>query len=245
MDLKITEQALKSFSDKDSRKPHYRKLYEQHEFLKAYAMHTDMRVQDNPKGAIGREDEWESHAAKQLAFLIGEGMQRTSRLLDIGCGVGRFARKVVPYLEPDRYTGVDISAAALEHAFALSEQEGWAVKRPRFLLIGDLLVDGQYDFMFAHSVFTHLPPQHIETIIRNAVPRLAPGGRFLFSYKAATKPQRTGLKQYSFPASYFASVASRHGLHAEPLSYMWPAHQSTMRLTHAVPDDDENDEGEE
>jgi SAM-dependent methyltransferase len=242
VDLKITEQVLKSFSDKDSRKPHYRELYETQDFLAAYAKHTDLRVAENPKGAIGREDEWESHGAKQLAFLLGEGLRRDSRLLDVGCGVGRGARRFVPFLDADRYTGIDISAAALEHALTLSEAEGWAAKRPRLLLNSDLDVDGVYDFIFAHSVFTHLPPQQIEIMIANAKHRLAPGGRFLFSYKAALKVQRSGLKQFQMPASFFASVASRNGLHAEPLSYVWPAHQRSMRLTHAAPAGDEDEE---
>ena len=246
MDLKITEQALKSFSDKDSRKPHYRALYEQHDFLTAYAKHTDMRVADNPKGAIGREDEWESHAAKQLAFLIGEGLRRDTHLLDIGCGVGRFARKVVPYLDEGCYTGVDISAAAIEHAMLLSEQEGWAIKRPRWLLKGDLDFAGTFGMAWAHSVLTHVPPQVIETLIRNAAKRLLPGCRFLFTYKQASTMRRTGLKQFCYNPSLFATIATRYGFKSEPLSYMFPAHQSTMRLTRLATDGDEDDdEGEE
>ena len=242
MDLTITPQIVKGFADKDSKVERFRSLYEQHDFLTAYAKHTDLRVADNPKGAIGREDEWEKHGALQLSFLIGEGMHRDCRLLDVGCGVGRGARRFVPFLNEDRYTGVDISAAALEHALVLSEQEGWAAKRPRFLLEPDLLVDGQYDFIFAHSVFTHLPPQQIEVMIRNAKPRLAPGGKFIFSYKSALKPHRSGLKQMQYPSSFFATLAARYGFYSEPLSYVWPAHQKTIRLTHAVQSDEDDDE---
>ena len=247
MDLKITDEVVRTFRDKDSAKPHYRALYEKHDFLTAYAAHTDLRVADNPKGAIGREDEWESHGNLQLHFLINEGMIPASRLLDVGCGVGRAARRFVPYLNDGHYVGVDISAAALEHALALSEQEGWAVKRPQWLLTSDLLVDGQFDFIWLHSVFTHLPPQQIKVMIRNAVPRLVSGGKMLFTYRKANtlQPKRTGLKQFAMPSSYLATVASRHGLHAKPLSFVFPAHQNTMRLTHAaadVGDDDDDDE---
>jgi SAM-dependent methyltransferase len=245
MDLTITPQIVKGFSDKDSKVARFRELYEKKPFLEAYAQHTDLRVADNPKGAIGREDEWETHASKQLAFLIGEGLRRDTWLLDIGCGVGRFARKVVPYLDEGCYTGVDISAAALEHAKMLSEQEGWDIKRPRWLLrLGD---EVQYGMAWAHSVFTHLPPQHIEEVIRNVAQRLPPGAKFLFTYKASKglTPVRTGLKQFATPASFFATVAARHGFKSEPLSYVFPAHQNTMRLTRLADDvDDDEDEDE-
>ena len=247
MDLKITDEIVRTFRDKDSAKSRFRELYEQKPFLEAYASHTDLRVADNPKGAIGREDEWESHGDLQLHFLIYEGLRRDSRLLDVGCGVGRFARKVVPFLEPHRYTGVDISAAALEHAFALSETEGWADKHPRFLLNGDLNIEGAFEMLWAHSVMTHLPAQHIETLVCNAAKLLHTGGRFLFTYKAATKPQRSGLKQFQYPSSYFATLAARHGFKSEPLTTVFPAHQNTMRLTRLADsaEDDADDEDDD
>ncbi len=245
MDLRITPDVLKNFADKDSRKPHFRELYEKHDFLTAYAKHTDMRVADNPKGAIGREDEWESHAAKQLAFLVGEGLRHDTWLLDVGCGVGRFARRVVPFLDEGCYTGVDISAGALEHALKLSEEEGWHVKRPRWILNGDLDIEGTYGMAWAHSVFTHVPPQVIETVIRNAAKRLPPGARFLFTYKQASTMRRTGLKQFCYNPSLFATIAGRYGFKSEPLSYVFPAHQNTMRLTRLAVDDDEADDDED
>ena len=245
MDLTITPQIVKGFADKDSKVERFRSLYEKHDFLTAYAKHTDMRVADNPKGAIGREDEWESHAAKQLAFLIGEGLRRDTWLLDIGCGVGRFARKVVPYLDEHCYTGVDISAAALEHALKLSEEEGWSAKRPRWILNGDLDFPGTYGMAWLHSVWTHLPPQQIELMVKNAAKLLPCGAKLLFTYKSSTQIRRTGLKQFCYVPSYFAAVASRHGFKSEPLSFVFPAHQSTMRLTRiaddAVDDDDEDE----
>jgi SAM-dependent methyltransferase len=245
VDLSITDKVVSLFRDKDSKKAHYRKLYEEHDFLTAYAKHTDMRVAENPKGAIGREDEWETHGKLQLDFLIREGLLPMHRLLDVGCGVGRFARKVVPFLRDGNYTGVDISAAALEQALLLSEREGWHAKHPRWLLTGDLLVDGMYDFIWAHSVFTHIAPQYIETVIRNAAPRMVRGGKFLFTFKRATTVQRSGLKQFQYPAAFFATIAARHGFYSEPLSYVFPAHQSTMRLTRLtdepVEDEDEDE----
>jgi len=237
MDLKITPANMRGWTDKDSKKEHFRVLYEQHDFLTAYAKHTDLRVAADPKWAIGRGDEWESHGREQFLFLIHEGLRCWYKFLDVGCGVGRLARTIVPFLEDSCYTGVDISPAALAHARELSAIEGWVAKNPRFLINSDLdLPDTQFDLLWAHSVFTHLPPQQIELMIANAAKVLKTGGKFLFTYKQARQAQRSGLKQFQYPPSYFATIAGRHGFHSEPLNYVFPAHQNTMRLTRLADD---------
>lgn len=234
-DLTLTPQVLATFTDKDSKEPRYRSLYEHHDFLSAYARHTDLRVAADPKGAIGRNDEWESHGEMQLAFLKEEGLKPSHRLLEVGCGVGRAARRLVPYLDVGNYTGVDISQACLEHTRLLSITEGWTVRQPMLLLNADLdiyfVVEPYFDFAWAHSVFTHLPDRQIEVMIGNAAKALRPGGRFLFTYKHADQPRRSGLKQFQYPFEFFAALAAAHRFEAEALPKIWPASQRTVRLT--------------
>lgn len=241
MDLKIDDKVVAGFRDKDSKKPHFRELYEKHPFLEAYARHTDLRMEADPKWAIGRGDEWESHGLQQLEFLKSEGLKPSHFLLDVGCGPGRAARRFVPYLDPARYVGVDISPRCLAYAEQLAVDEGWADRKPSFVLEGDLSftdagltpVDRaifRFDFIWAHSVFTHLPPQQIQTMIANASKLLMNGGKFLFTYKPADRPQRSGLKQFQFPWQFFASCAQSAGLICTPLDYLFPAHQRTIRL---------------
>lgn len=231
MDLKITDKVLAGFRDKDSKKARFRDLYLESDFLRAYAKHTDLRVQDDPQWAIGRGDEWESHGLEQLAFLQSEGLKPTHKLLDVGCGVGRAARRFVPYLDPGNYMGVDISTGALDYARELSVKEGWAARQPSFLMNAHLDLLMEFDFIWAHSVFTHLPAQQIERMIGNAAPMLPVGGKFLFTYKRADTPTRSGLKQFQYPLSFFASIAMANGMRCEELSKLFPAHQRTVRLT--------------
>jgi SAM-dependent methyltransferase len=99
VETELTEEVLSGFNDKASREDRFLRLYRENEYLTAYARHTDIRVADDPIWAIGRGDEWESHGLEQLSFLIDNGMRPKSRVLDLGCGVGRAARKIVPYLE--------------------------------------------------------------------------------------------------------------------------------------------------
>jgi len=234
MDLKITDAVVAKFKDKDSAKPRFRKLYEERPFLEAYAEHTNLRVKDNPKGAIGREDEWETHGKLQLEFMIKEGLRPHHTLLDVGCGVGRAARRFVPYLEAANYVGIDISQGALDYAIQLAADEGWEQKGPVFLINSDLagLEDhGPFNFIWAHSVMTHLPSQQVEVMIKNAATLLAENGRFAFTYKPGDKPKRTGLKQFAFDSAYLIALGEKAGLKGEAIPQQWPAGQRTIRLT--------------
>lgn len=227
--MELTAEAMESFTDKDSKVERFRRLYEESDFLTAYARHTDLRVQDDPKWAIGRGDEWETHGKMQLAFLKSEGMRPEHTLLDVGCGVGRAARKFVPFLRTGNYTGIDISTDALTHALKLSVEEGWSEKRPTFEANSDIDIDDEFDFIWAHSVFTHLPDWAIDKMIGNASTRLRKA--FVFTYKMAPAPRRSGLKQFQYPFEFFQELAVRHGLRAEKVKDMWPAGQRTIRLT--------------
>lgn len=229
MDLKITDDVVAGFKDKDSKVPKFRGLYEEHDFITAYSKHTDMRMEADPQWAIGRGDEWESHGLLQLEYLKEYGLTPRHYLLDIGCGPGRAARRFVPYLEQGRYTGIDISPKCVEYAKDLAAKEGWDAKAPQFILNADVDLDfGPFDFVWAHSVFTHLPPDQIEKMVGNIRDVMRDGGRFLFTYKRNEKPRRSGLKQFQYPDSYFVEVARKFSLSATPLKAVFPAGQHTF-----------------
>ena len=225
----LTDEMVLGFRDKDSKKERFRSLYEEHDFLTAYSKHTDLRVDDNPRGAIGREDEWDSHAIMQLHFLVELGLRPEHRLLDVGCGVGRAARSFVPYLDVGNYFGIDISPKALEYAIELSHTEGWSERKPTFWFNPHIELDEEFDFLWAHSVFTHLPGWQIEKMIHNAAKIVK--NKFAFTYKFADKLRRSGLKQFQQPPSFFEKIALSCGFGFEDHPKRWPAGQRTIVLT--------------
>lgn len=226
---------MDGWTDKDSKDPTYRALYERLPFVEAYAQHTDMRAARNgAEGAIGRADEWETHGVEQLEFLRSRGLLPSNTLLDLGCGSGRLARWAVPYLDHGRYLGLDISPAVLDHATRLSVVEGWAERLPRFFLGDGTLarireVGEDLDMVWAHSVVTHLPPE----LVRGLFAELAGMrfGQFLFTYKPAPEgARRSGLKQFQYHPMWLIAEAESAGLAAECLGRVWPAKQRTMRV---------------
>jgi SAM-dependent methyltransferase len=222
------------FTDKDSKRPEYRELYEKHDFITAYAKHTDMRIaKDGPELAIGAkrdgQQDWDKHGKMQLEFLIDRGLKPHNFLLDFGCGTGRLAVKAVPYLDSHRYVGVDISARAIESCLAHNLEKG-ACFAPS--LDGRLPQTGwPRDFIWSHSVITHLPPDVVHQLFSDLA--TLEFGQFFFTYKEAKQTQRSGLKQFQYPKAWLANTAKLYGLKAEADPMEWPAGQKTMVVRRA------------
>lgn len=193
----ITDEELAAMPPKSVRYPEEVKLYREHDFLTAYALHTDKRIRETgAQAAIGGGDNWEIHGDLQRDFLIKRGLRCSHRFLDVGCGTGRLARKIVPHLEEQNYYGVDISESAISAAWALAIKEGWALQEPLFIR-GDIPLEiGPVDFAWAFSVFIHLPFHICVDVMRRVAAVLKADGQFLFSYAPEPHSWRSGLKQF-------------------------------------------------
>jgi SAM-dependent methyltransferase len=225
----ITDAELAQLSDKSSRNREIVKLYREHDFLKAYGLHTDLRVKEEPHQAIGGL--WDEYGALQRDFLIARGLRPNHRLLDLGCGTGRLARAIVPYLDACHYTGFDISMGALEYARQLSTVEGWADKSPDFVSSEGRVTASGFDFIWAFSVMIHLPSDIAASLIKFALSRLADGGRLFFSYVRTERPDntRTGLKQFKHPLSFYQKVADELG--CPLIEVPWPGRQRILEMS--------------
>lgn len=221
----MPELDVAQFTDKSSRDPEVAELYREHDFLTAYGAHTDLRVKQDPHQAIGGL--WEEYGILQRDFLIAQGLRPNHRLLDVGCGTGRLARMIVPYLDAGHYVGIDISLEALCYAMFLSRTEGWGSKNPRFSVRTSHLY-GPFDFAWAFSVFIHLPSDIVSSMMSDVAQCLAPGGKFFFSYVPTDLADntRTGLKQFKHPLSFYEGVARDLGYSLSEVE--WPGRQRIL-----------------
>lgn len=204
----ITDEEMESISPKSLKDPEVVDLYRRYPFMEAYARHTDLRVaKDGYKGAVGGAHDWERHGDLQLAFLK-ERIQRDDSILEVGCGTGRLARKLVPYLMPDRYYGVDISSAAIEAAGRMMAAEGIM---GGFTLSTDW-PEGYFDKVWAFSVIVHLPLDEVVRLFARVRELMHYQSKFWFSYVAEAKEERTGLKQFRHTAVNVWDACLRSGL---------------------------------
>lgn len=194
--MKLTDDELAAMPDKAKRDADVLAIYREHDFAAAYGMHTDKRIAENGyKAAVGSGENWELHGDLQLGFLRAAGLQPSHRLLEIGCGTGRLARKVVPYLMPGRYTGVDLSHGAIQAATTLALDEGWYARHP-LLLCGDVPGGQAFDFVWSFSVVIHIPYDMFVDVLRRTAAVMHRESRFYFSYVPETVALRSGVKQF-------------------------------------------------
>lgn len=142
--------------------------------------------------------EFRSAGAHLLELAVSRGALRPDgRVLDIGCGSGRFAIPVSKYLSAaGRYAGFDVVGSAIRWC-----RRNIGRKRPNFAFTHVALRNSDYrllgrsaaafsfpysgaafDCVVAFSVFTHLSLSEVENYLREAYRVLSPGGRLLGTF---------------------------------------------------------------
>jgi ubiquinone/menaquinone biosynthesis C-methylase UbiE len=105
-----------------------------------------------------------------------------ARILDLGCGTGSNADRIVRLDLPfQSYLGADLSEHMLEAA-RKKHPDRTNMRFESIRLDRDELPDGEFDVVLATWVFSHL--QAPERLVERIVGRLKPGGVLLATFKA-------------------------------------------------------------
>lgn len=204
--FKINKKSLKS-------------LYGKHDYLKAYSIHSDLRAKIDPKSAVGRD--WDTVGKLQFEYLLAKGLLKNQRMLDFGCGTLRAGRYFIEYLDIGNYCGIDISEVIIDEAKKFVIEEGLTTKKPTLIWNNDLdlefndLIGMEFDVILAQSVFTHLFPEHIDTIIKNCSKVMGTGSRFYFTFHESDNLKQRNEKDFSQPYAFYQELAKKHQLSLE------------------------------
>ncbi len=105
-----------------------------------------------------------------------------SRVLDIGCGIGRMDQFVAPLVK--HLTGVDVSGGMIRLAtermarfgnVSYVEGDGWTLP----------FADDSFDLVFSHIVFQHMPRKATNSYFAEVRRVLGSGGDFVFQMPGA------------------------------------------------------------
>lgn len=109
---------------------------------------------------------WDEIGRLQFEFLRAHGLRPEHVLLDVACGSLRAGVWLIPYLNANHYWGLEkeqeLVDAGLSRELPSQVRES---KSPRFLINAEFDVAGMdrhADFIWIHSLFTHLPLDVIE-----------------------------------------------------------------------------------
>lgn len=134
---------------------------------------------------------WDFEAATQFALMFFLGLRQDHYLLDIGCGSLRAGRLLMVYLLPGHYYGIEPNQWAVD--VMLEEELGREFLRKRQPILSsdngfNLSAFGRiFDFILAHSVFTHATQDQIRKCLDETVKALKPEGIMAATYAAGAE----------------------------------------------------------
>jgi SAM-dependent methyltransferase len=196
------------------------------------------------EGAVGSHthDSWLEIGQLQFDYAVTRGLKPEMRMLEIGCGNLRAGRLFIDYLDPGNYYGTDISPDILLAAQETVAQYDLRAKLPYLTLVKDLklafLPDGHFDFVHAHSVFSHSPIEVIEECFEHVGRVMTAGGFFDFTFDRTEGTEHHVLHEdFYYRTQTLIDLAAKHGLDAT-FAEDWEATghaQSKIRITKPSP----------
>lgn len=115
----------------------------------------------------------------ESSALLTHGLRPEHNVIDVGCGSGRLAVALRPYLT-GKFLGTDVLERALDYARERCARPDWEFARTIEPVIPAPAASADYVCFF--SVFTHLLDEDIYRFLAEAKRVLRPGGTIMFSY---------------------------------------------------------------
>ncbi len=149
-----------------------------------YAGYQAKPEKQSHRGFVGGH--WEEMGQKQLDWLTGHGLEPQHRFLDVGCGSLRAGRRLLDYLDPGNYYGIDINPtlidAGYEHELDDRQRARLPIEHLRATDRFDADFGVSFDMAIAQSVFTHLSLNNMRLCLHRVAKVLRPGAKFYVTF---------------------------------------------------------------
>ena len=177
----------------------------------------DLREKHKLEDSMGFRGQWDEHRRFQMEMLKVQGLKPTHNFLEIGCGPLTAGIPLIDYLEPARYTGVDIRNAVLDMSWREVGKAGLSSKNPRLIcsssFASDELGDQRFDYVYSFSVLYHLSDGILNSYFETVSKRLKPSGVCLANVN--TRIPSDKWLEFPFimrPVETYETIAASHGL---------------------------------
>lgn len=151
-------------------------------FVKSYQKKTKRLIESQgTKAAMSASvgGDFEAVGKLEFAILLQHGLEADHTVVDVGCGSGRLAFQLAPYLK-GRYIGIDVVRELYAYAQKICQRPDWSFYEAPGLTIPE--ADGSADFVCFFSVFTHLLHEESYKYLMEAARVIKPSGKIVISF---------------------------------------------------------------
>jgi cyclopropane fatty-acyl-phospholipid synthase-like methyltransferase len=177
----------------------------------------DLREKHLLEDSMGFRGQWDEHRHFQIEMLKAQGLEPVHDFLEIGCGPLTAGIPVIDYLEPSRYTGVDIRNSVLDMSWREVGKARLSSKNPRLIcsssFASEELGDRRFDVIYSFSVLYHLSDDILDSYFGTISTRMKRSG-FCIANVNTHIPSDKWL-QFPFlmrSIEAYEDLASKHGL---------------------------------
>jgi cyclopropane fatty-acyl-phospholipid synthase-like methyltransferase len=155
----------------------------------------------NYKSFVGPEESFHSKSNSFFRDLISAGLNPKHNLLDVGCGSLSLGRLLIPFLEPQKYHGIEPEKKWLEEGLKHEvPKDTLKEKEPKFLYNSDFdftNFNTKFDIVIASQVFIHCGIEQFEKCLVNLRNHLKENGCLFITIKISneTIEKPHGLKK--------------------------------------------------
>tara|TARA_B110001450_G_scaffold172400_1_gene160812 strand:- start:194 stop:799 length:606 start_codon:yes stop_codon:yes gene_type:complete len=171
----------------------------------------DFIVSRNPDWGLNLERE------SQLDYLISKGLKPETKFLDYGCGAISAGRFFISFLNKGNYVGVDISSGVINEAKKRITRFNLDNKEPYLAYAVDGKINElkfqKFDFIWAQSVITHMPPESVETMFKQLRNYMNNDSKFFFTFTKTNEGiSHTDLKDWAYSIEELNNIAKNNGI---------------------------------
>jgi SAM-dependent methyltransferase len=180
---------------------------------------------------VGPPDRYDLVAAMTFNLLTTLGLRQHHSLLDVGCGSLRIGRLLIPYLNKDKYFGIEPNEWLVREGVRNEVGETLLqIKHPRFFFTDSPVVlnemQARFDFAVAQSIFSHCGLDLITRWISFIANSLTPSGALIATFfPSETDNTKEGWIYpgcVSYKPDTLRKVATEAGLRFEILDWRHP-----------------------
>ncbi len=187
---------------------------------------------------VARPARYDLNGSNQFCLLTHLGLRDYKYVLDIGCGSLNLGRLLIPFLLPNRYYGVDPNKWVVEEGIKSNlGNEIMELKNPQFQYVSNFefnRFEREFDFLIAHSIFSHATPSQIELCLNEAKKVMNEDSVLVASFvkgEDSFKDYWNYPDCWSYTLDRMKEIVSKCGLHCKELSWKHPGVQTWIAIT--------------